>query len=146
MLAAARAVGVVFGPAFEDEIGFERNRPEIVDGHVARHGDDIAMAVGLAHGFIEHRSDDAAVCVAGRSLELRGEAHTAEARDASSSTKNCRWSPASLSSPQPKQPFCVPCASGISREVAALFMLFHSAFSNGRDDLPLRYTRIQIWR
>jgi hypothetical protein len=72
------AVEIAFRPAFEDEITFEWNGAEIVDGHVARHGGDVAMTVGLAHGFIKHRSDDAAVCVPGRPLELSGQAYTAE--------------------------------------------------------------------
>lgn len=50
----------------------------IVDGDMARHGDDSAMAIGLAHGFVEQRGNDAAMRVAGRSLELRGEMEVAE--------------------------------------------------------------------
>ena len=78
MLPAAGAPGVLFGPAFQDEIGMERNGAAVVDGHVARHSDDVAEAVGLAHGFVEQGSDDAPVRVSGRPLELRGEADTAE--------------------------------------------------------------------
>jgi hypothetical protein len=51
-----------------------------------------------------------------------------------------------LSSPQPKQPFSVPCASGFSRVVGLSLMLCQTTFGNGRDTFPLRYTRIQIWR
>ena len=78
MLPAAGAPGVLFGPAFQDEIGMERNGAAVVDGHVARHSDDVAETVGLAHGFVEQGSDDAPVRVSGRPLELRGEAETAE--------------------------------------------------------------------
>ena len=78
MLAAAGAFRICFGPSFEDEIGFEWNRAKIVDGDVARHGDDVAMAIGLAHGLVEQRSDDASVRVAGRSLKLPSELETAE--------------------------------------------------------------------
>ena len=81
MLPAAGAPGVLFGPAFQDEIGMERNGAAVVDGHVARHSDDVAETVGLAHGFVEQGSDDAPVRVSGGPLELRGEAETADPED-----------------------------------------------------------------
>ena len=78
MLAASGALRVCFGPAFEDEVGFERNRTKVVDGDVAGHRHDIAMAIGLAHGFIEQCGDDASVHVAGWPLKLPSEINTAE--------------------------------------------------------------------
>src|SRR5246127_3188215 len=45
---------------------------------MARHGDDIAVTIGLAHGFGEQWGDDAAMGMAGRPLELRGETEAAE--------------------------------------------------------------------
>jgi tRNA-2-methylthio-N6-dimethylallyladenosine synthase len=56
----------------------ERNGAAVVDGHVARHSDDVAEAVGLGHGFVEQGSDDAPMRMPGRPLELRFEADTAE--------------------------------------------------------------------
>ena len=78
MLTAAGAPGVLFGPAFQNEIGLERNRAAVVDGHMTRHGDNVAETVGLAHSFVKQGSDDAAVRMSGGPLELRGEADTAE--------------------------------------------------------------------
>src|SRR6201987_2364201 len=45
---------------------------------MARHGDDIAVTIGLAHGVVEQCGDDPAMGMAGRSLELRGETEAAE--------------------------------------------------------------------
>jgi len=78
MFATTTAVEVTFRPAYEDEVTFKWHGAEIVDGHVARHGDDVAMTIGLAHGFIEHGGNDAAVGVSGRSLKLSGQTHAAE--------------------------------------------------------------------
>lgn len=78
MLSSAFAGGVALGAAFEEEAGFERDGKVIVDGDVARHRGDIAVTIGLAHGFVEQGGDDAAVRVAGRALELRGEIHAAD--------------------------------------------------------------------
>lgn len=41
---------------------------EVVDLHVAGHGEDVERAVELAHGLVEERGDDASVDVAGRPL------------------------------------------------------------------------------
>jgi hypothetical protein len=51
--------------ADEDERLKERGGAEVVDLHVARHGEDVERAVELAHSFVEESGDDAAVDVAG---------------------------------------------------------------------------------
>jgi hypothetical protein len=80
-LAARSAVGLRGAAevaADQDERLVERGGTEIVDLHVAGHGDDIERAVELAHGFVEESGDDAAVDVAGWALvhavelEMRG--------------------------------------------------------------------------
>ena len=66
-LAAGCAVsfrGAVEMAAYEDERLVEGNGTEIVDLHVAGHGEDVEGAVELAHGFVEQRCNDAAVDVA----------------------------------------------------------------------------------
>ena len=45
---------------------------------MARHGDNVAVTIGLAHGFVEQRGYDASMRVAGRTLELRGETEAAQ--------------------------------------------------------------------
>src|SRR5258708_6208322 len=54
--------------ADEDERLVERGRAEVVDLHVAGHGEDVEGAVEFAHGLVEERGDDAAVDVAGRAF------------------------------------------------------------------------------
>jgi hypothetical protein len=54
--------------AGEDERLVNRGGAEIVDLHVAGHGEDIQRAVELAHGFIHERGDDASVDIAGRAF------------------------------------------------------------------------------
>lgn len=78
MFPASGALDVGFGPPFKDKVCCERNGTEVVDGDVARHGDDAMVAIGLAHGFIEQCGDDAAVGVARGSLELLAEVEAAE--------------------------------------------------------------------
>ncbi len=56
----------------------EGNGAEVVDLQVAGHSEDIAGAVGLAHGLVEQSRDDAAVGVAGRSGKAAGEAGVAD--------------------------------------------------------------------
>ena len=51
--------------ADQDEGLVERGGAEVVDLHVAGHGEDVEGAVELAHGFVEKRGDDAAVDVGG---------------------------------------------------------------------------------
>ncbi len=57
----------------EGEGGVERCGTEVVDGHVAGHGEEAEGTVELAHGFVEQGGDDAAVDVAGRALVEFGE-------------------------------------------------------------------------
>ncbi len=57
--------GAVEVAGYEDQRLVERGGPEVVDLHVAGHGEDVEGAVELAHGFVEERGDDAAVDVAG---------------------------------------------------------------------------------
>ena len=59
---AAFAAEVAAG---EDEWLVERGGAEVVDLHVAGHGEDVERAVELAHGFVEQGGDDASVDVAG---------------------------------------------------------------------------------
>ncbi len=73
----AASVGVQM-PGGQREPHSQGNRPEVLDGHVARHGNDAARAVGLAHGLIQQRGDNAAVSVAGGSGEAAGEARVAD--------------------------------------------------------------------
>ncbi len=54
--------------ADEDERLVERCGAEVVDLHVAGHGEDVEGAVELAHGLVEERGYDAAVDVAGRAF------------------------------------------------------------------------------
>jgi hypothetical protein len=70
-LAIGGAVG--FGGAVEmagdkDERLIERHGAEVIDLHVAGHGEDVEGAVKLAHGLVEECGDDAAVNVAGRAF------------------------------------------------------------------------------
>jgi hypothetical protein len=69
---AALAAGVV---ADEAEILVEWGGAQVVDLHVAGHGDDVEEAVELAHGLVHEGGDDAAVDVAGWALEEAGEMH-----------------------------------------------------------------------
>ena len=69
------AVGcaVVFGGAVEvardkDKRLIERHGAEVVDLHVAGHGENVERAIELAHGFVEERGYDASVDVAGRAF------------------------------------------------------------------------------
>ena len=59
--------------ADEDEGLVEGHGAEVVDLHVAGHGEDVERAVELAHGFVEEGGDDAAVDVAGRAFVHAGE-------------------------------------------------------------------------
>ena len=59
--------------ADEDEGLVEGDGTEVVDLHVAGHGEDVEGAVELAHGFVEERGYDAAVDVAGRAFEHASE-------------------------------------------------------------------------
>ena len=70
-LAVGSAVG--FGGAvemagYEDQRLIERYWAEVIDLHVAGHGEDVEGAVELAHGLVEECGDDAAVDVAGWAL------------------------------------------------------------------------------
>ena len=70
-LAVGSAVG--FGGAvemagYEDQRLIERYWAEVIDLHVAGHGEDVEGAVELAHGFVEECGYDASVDVAGRAL------------------------------------------------------------------------------
>ena len=60
--------GSVKVTGYEDQGLVERGRAEVIDLHVAGHGEDVEGAVELAHGFIEKRGDDASVDVAGRAF------------------------------------------------------------------------------
>jgi hypothetical protein len=51
-------------PADENERLVEGNGAEVIDLHVAGHGEDVQRAIELAHGFVEERGNDAAVDVA----------------------------------------------------------------------------------
>jgi hypothetical protein len=61
---------------FGDERLTERNRAQIFDLHFASECDDVAELVGLAHGFVEDRRDNASVSVAGRSYVAFGQLET----------------------------------------------------------------------
>ncbi len=70
-LATGGAVG--FGgtlemSAYEDQWLIEWCGAEVVDLHVAGHGEDVERTVEFAHGFVQQGGDDAAVDVAGRAL------------------------------------------------------------------------------
>ena len=52
----------------EDQGLIERHGPEVIDLHVAGHGEDVERAIELAHGLVEERGDDASVDVAGRAF------------------------------------------------------------------------------
>ncbi len=52
----------------EDQRLIERHGPEVIDLHVAGHGEDVERAIELAHGLVEERGDDASVDVAGRAF------------------------------------------------------------------------------
>jgi hypothetical protein len=52
----------------EDQRLIERYGPEVIDLHVAGHGEDVEGAVELAHGLVEKRGYDASVDVAGRAF------------------------------------------------------------------------------
>ena len=52
----------------EGERGAERSGPEIVDGQVAGHGDEIERTVEFAHGFVHEGCDYSAVDIAGRTF------------------------------------------------------------------------------
>jgi len=62
----------------EGERRGEGDRAEVVDGEMARHGENAAGAVRFAHGFVEQGGDDAAVGVARGSRETAGEAGVAD--------------------------------------------------------------------
>ena len=51
--------------ADEDERLVERGGTQVVDLHVAGHGEDVERAIELAHGLVEERGYDASVDVAG---------------------------------------------------------------------------------
>ena len=70
-LAVGGAVG--FGSSAEvtrgeDEGLIERGGAEVVDLHVASHGEDVEGAVEFAHGLVKERGDDAAVDMAWRAF------------------------------------------------------------------------------
>jgi len=70
-LAVGGAVG--FGGAVEvagykDEGLIEGDWAEVIDLHVAGHGEEVEGAVELAHGFVKECGDDAPVDVAGRAF------------------------------------------------------------------------------
>ena len=57
----------------EAERGVDGRGAEVVDLHVAGHGEEIEGAVELGHGFVHEDGDDAAMEVAGRALVQAGE-------------------------------------------------------------------------
>src|SRR5260370_731284 len=59
--------------AGEGEGLVERAGAQVVDLHVASHGDDVEGAVELAHGLVHEGGDDAAVDVAGWAFVHLGE-------------------------------------------------------------------------
>ena len=50
--------------AGEAKVCAQRARAQVIDFHVAGHGEQVERAVEFAHGFIHERGDDAAVDVA----------------------------------------------------------------------------------
>jgi hypothetical protein len=62
---------------FDAERLIEGNGFEILDGHLDRHGDDVAKLVHLAHAFVEEGGDDASMAVARRSGVTFAEAEAA---------------------------------------------------------------------
>ena len=62
---AAFAANVV---ADDREFHRERDRAQVVDFHVARHGDNVKRPVQFTHRLVEHRGDDASVDVSRWSL------------------------------------------------------------------------------
>ena len=84
----------------------EWGRPEIVDLHVAGHGEDVERAVELAHGLVHEGGDDAAVDVAGWALVDAGELEVCGGGDVGwvgESMVKVRCRPWGLSGPQAKQ-------------------------------------------
>jgi hypothetical protein len=141
MFAAACTVRVGFRPTLKHEIGLERNRTEVVDGDVTRHRDDIAVTIGFAHSLIEQGSNDAAMCVAGRSLELRAKMDAAE---------NAIFFIHKELQVQTGGVVLAAAEAAIEgamrqRDFARGGAFCHSQ-ATGRETAPLRYTRIQIWR
>ena len=60
--------GSVEVTGYEDQRLIERHGAEVIDLHVAGHGEDVEGAVELAHRFVEERGYDAAMDVAGRAF------------------------------------------------------------------------------
>ena len=60
--------GAVEVTRHENEWLVERDGAQVVDFHVAGHGEDVEWAVEFAHGFVKECGDDAAVDVAGRAF------------------------------------------------------------------------------
>jgi len=58
--------------AFQEERLAGGNRPQVVNLHVACHGDEAARTYGLAHGLVDQGGDDAAVQVARVALKIAG--------------------------------------------------------------------------
>lgn len=75
---AALASEVVGG---EGERDVQGGGAEVVDLHVAGHGEDVQGAVKLGHGLVEEGGDDAAVDVAGRALVNSGERNSGRGGD-----------------------------------------------------------------
>lgn len=61
--------------AYKSERGMERRGPQIVDFHVARHGNRSERKVEFAHRLVQKRSDDATMDIAGWPLVQAGEVH-----------------------------------------------------------------------
>lgn len=62
----------------ENERLTERDGTQILHVERARHGDDAPCPIGLAHGLIKKRGNDAAVRVPGRTGEAASEAKAAD--------------------------------------------------------------------
>ena len=119
----------------------ERNGPEIVDGNVASHGNDVAVPICLAHGFIEQRGYDAAVRMTRRPLELRSEMDmTEDAIVLINEELEAKSRTVILPAAEAAVEHAMRQGNFASRRALA------HAFGGERDLVPLRYTRIQIWR
>ena len=65
-------------PALHGQWLFQRHGKQILDGHLLRHGNDIAQLVHFSHGVVENGGDNAAVAVAGRAGVTVGQIEVAD--------------------------------------------------------------------
>ena len=76
--------------ACDDQGLEERDGAEVVDLHVARHGEDVERAVELAHGFVEKGCYEAAVQISGWAFVVAIELDVRRCRGALWIVRACR--------------------------------------------------------